>query len=56
MDIYELEQAHGVVVSVGGESLMFYLMPVNNIDAKFRSIAPEHRLAVEGQQRQCAWH
>ena len=56
MDIYELEQAHGVVVSVGGECLMFYLMPMNIIETKFRSIAPEHRLAVEGQRHQCARH
>ena len=50
MDIYELEQAQGVAVSVRGECLMFYLMLTNDIKRKLRSIAPEHHPVVEGQR------
>ena len=55
MDIYELEQAHGVVVSVGGRWLKVHLTTVNN-EMKFRSIAAEYRSAVEERRCQCARH
>lgn len=54
MDIYELEQAEGVIVSVGGKrGYTFMLRGLINSLGFFRSIAPEHCLALEAQQRQC---
>ena len=52
MDIYELEQSQGVIVSVGGE-----LRLASHVDATIltvhRSTASEHRIASEGGWCEC---
>jgi carbamoyl-phosphate synthase large subunit len=53
MDIYELEQAQGVVVSVGGECpfLNGHIMTVS-LTIVIRSTATEHRSSSQGEQRE----
>jgi carbamoyl-phosphate synthase large subunit len=55
MDIYELEQASGVVVSVGGKSSL--TLSCNQVAHPVcRSTAPEHRLASRRERCQCPRH
>jgi carbamoyl-phosphate synthase large subunit len=55
MDIYELEQANGVIVSVGGRFANdIYLLRL--IMFAFRTTPSEHRLAPEAERPQRTWH
>ena len=55
MDLYELEGAEGVVVSVGGEwreEAAFDLL----LMSMSRSIAAEHSITAQEDWRQCPWY
>lgn len=52
MDIYELEQAHGVVVSVGGKYSMAPTSEQHQLTGHLRSTSPEHCSASQGNRCQ----
>lgn len=56
MDIYELEQAQGVVVSVGGNIIVF-LSEMARLTWIHRSTPAEHRPPLKEHRRcQCSWY
>ena len=54
MDIYELERAQGVIVSMGGRSFQRFRNPF--LIFVCRSIASEYCSAIERKRRKCSWN
>ena len=55
MDIYELEQSQGVIVSVGGMALYSFLVDKSH-PLPHRTTAPEHRTPPQRQRCQSSWN